>query len=162
MNQMVYVVLDCNEVVGVYNTYDEAVTVASPMATITPVIVGKTDVNRTGCNTPDEVIEAMEHELSSAPSYSDSDDEDEDDEDDEDEDDEDEDEDEDMDSIIYDCDGQCGISADDARLLMKCVAKVMRKQFGYLPDEIVKILAERETLRIAEEWGIEVVDNRGE
>ena len=77
--------------------------------------------------------------------------------------DEDEDEDEeDMESIIYDCDGHRGISADDARLLMRCVTRVMQKQFGYLPDEVVEILIKNETLRSAEEWGIEVVDTGDE
>ena len=63
-----------------------------------------------------------------------------------------------MESLVYDVDGQRGISIDDARLLMKCVAKVMRAQFGYLPDEVVEILIRQETLRIAAEWNIEVVD----
>ena len=74
------------------------------------------------------------------------------------EEDEDEDEEEDMESIIYDVDGHRGISASDARLLMRCVADVMHKQFGYLPDEVIEILVQQETMRIANEWNIEVVD----
>lgn len=73
--------------------------------------------------------------------------------------DEDDDDEEDMESIIYDCGGHRGISADDARLLMKCVTKVMRKQYGgAIPEEMIDFLIKTETLRIAEEWGIEVVD----
>lgn len=63
MKQMVFVVLDNGEVVGVYDEYSEAEAVASETATITPVIVGQTDDLRIGCETPDEVIESMEHEL---------------------------------------------------------------------------------------------------
>lgn len=69
-----------------------------------------------------------------------------------------EDEEEEMESIIYDCDGRRGISASDARLLMRCVADVMHNQFGYLPDEVIDILIQNETMRIASEWNIEVVD----
>ena len=71
-------------------------------------------------------------------------------------------EEEEMESIIYDCDGHRGISASDARLLMQCVAKVMQKQFDFLPKEAVDFLIQKETLRITEEWGIEVVDTRDE
>ena len=74
------------------------------------------------------------------------------------EDEDEDDEEEDMESIIYDIDGHRGISADDARLLMQCVARVMQKQFGYLPDEVIEILIQQETLRIATEWNIEGVD----
>lgn len=76
--------------------------------------------------------------------------------------DDDDDDEEEMESIIYDCDGHRGISASDAHLLMQCVADVMHNQFGYLPDEVVEILIKNETLRIAEEWGIEVVDTGDE
>ena len=71
---------------------------------------------------------------------------------------EDEEEEEEMESIIYDCDGQRGISASDARLLMQCVAKNIIHQFGYLPEEVITILIQNETMRIASEWNIEVVD----
>ena len=71
---------------------------------------------------------------------------------------EDEEEEEEMESIIYDCDGQRGISASDARLLMQCVAKNISRQFGFLPEELVTILIQNETMRIASEWNIEVVD----
>jgi len=85
------------------------------------------------------------------------------DDDDFDEEEEDDDEEEDMESIIYDCDGHRGISADDARLLMKCVAEAMRKKYGgAMPEEMIDFLIKTETLRIAEEWGIEVVDVRDE
>ena len=70
----------------------------------------------------------------------------------------DDDDEEEMESIIYDCDGHRGISASDARLLMRCVADVMHNQFGYLPDEVIDILIQNETMRIASEWNIEVVD----
>jgi len=69
-----------------------------------------------------------------------------------------EDEEEEMESIIYDCDGQRGISASDARLLMQCVAENITRKFGFLPEELVTILIQNETMRIASEWNIEVVD----
>ena len=69
-----------------------------------------------------------------------------------------EDEEEEMESIIYDCDGRRGISASDARLLMQCVAKNIIHKFGFLPEEIVTVLIQNETMRIASEWNIEVVD----
>ena len=104
MKQMVYVVLDNGEVLGVYDKYTEAESVATETATITPVIVGQTDDCRIGCDNPSEVIEAMEYELQNIGQQYDDDDDDDDeydpfyDEEDEDEDDdEDEDEDEDED-----------------------------------------------------------------
>ena len=77
--------------------------------------------------------------------------------DDDDEEDED-DEEEDMDSIIYDVDGHRGISSADARLLMQCVAKTMSKKFSGLPEDILTIFIQTETMRIADVYGIEVVD----
>lgn len=114
MKQMVYVVVDKGIVVGVYDEYEDAEKVASLTATITPVVVDRTDVNRKACNTPSEVINAMQYELQNIgvnatimddddDDYEDDEDEDEyeDDEDeyeeDEDEEDEEEDEDEDED-----------------------------------------------------------------
>ena len=162
MKQMVYVVLDNGEVVGVYDHYTDAEDVATETATITPVLVGKTDDCRVGCETPDEVIEAMEHELSAPPSYPDSDsydeDEDEDEDDWDDEDEDDEDDEEDMDSIIYDVDGRPGICADDARLLIRCVAKVMMEKYPDLPDFILHKLIQNEVLNISKKYGIEMVD----
>lgn len=101
MKQMVYVVVDGMTVVGVYNDYEDAEHVAvhecSPRATITPVVVDRTDVDRCACDTPSEVIAGMVHELQSL-SYMPDEDEDEDeydeDEDDEEEDEEDEDDEE--------------------------------------------------------------------
>ena len=71
---------------------------------------------------------------------------------------EEEEEEEEMESIIYDCDGHRGISASDARLLMQCVAKNITRKFGFLPEEIITVLIQNETMRIASEWNIEVVD----
>lgn len=116
MKQMVYVVVDKGIVVGVYDEYEDAEKVASLTATITPVVVDRTDVNRKACNTPSEVVNAMQYELQNMgvnttvmdddddDDYEDDEDEDEyeDDEDeyeeDEDEEDEEEDEDEDEES----------------------------------------------------------------
>ena len=92
MKQMVYVVLDNGEVVGVYDEYEDAEKVAltSASSTITPVVVGKADKSRVGCNTPSEVISAMEDELKTLATFIPDEDEDEDNWDDEYEDDEDE------------------------------------------------------------------------
>ena len=109
MKQMVYVVLDNGEVVGVYDEYEDAEKVAltSASSTITPVVVGKADKSRVGCNTPSEVISAMENELKTLATFipDEDEDEDEDDWDDEDEDEEDdyEEEDDDDDENKY-CD----------------------------------------------------------
>ena len=73
-----------------------------------------------------------------------------------------EDDEEEIESIIYDCDGKRGISAADARLLMQCVAKTMRKQYPILSDEALEVMGMIECLRIAEVYGIEVVDTEGE
>lgn len=73
-----------------------------------------------------------------------------------------EDDEEEIESIIYDCDGKRGISAADARLLMQCVAKTMRKQHPILSDEALEVMGMIECLRIAEVYGIEVVDTEGE
>lgn len=91
MKQMVFVVLDSGEVMGVYDEYEEAKAVASEAATITPVIVGQTDDCRVGCTTPNEVIMAMEDEFYNLCKSYISSDEDEDDWEDEDEDEDEED-----------------------------------------------------------------------
>jgi hypothetical protein len=72
-----------------------------------------------------------------------------------------EDEDE-MESIIYDCDGHRSISEDDAHLMVQCVVKTLRAQMPCVPEEVLSIMVQIETLRIAEEWGIEGVDVTGE
>ena len=68
------------------------------------------------------------------------------------------DEDEDMESIIYDVDGHRGISSADARLLMQCVAKTISERFSGLPEDILTVFIQTETMRIANAYGIEVVD----
>ena len=73
-------------------------------------------------------------------------------------DDEEDDEDEDMESIIYDVDGHRGISSADARLLMRCVAKTLSEKFPGLPEDILTVFIQTETMRIANAYGIEVVD----
>lgn len=78
------------------------------------------------------------------------------------EEDEPEDNEEEIESIIYDCDGKRGISAADARLLMRCVAKTMDEKYPILSDEAREVMGVLECLRIAEVYGIEVVDTEGE
>ena len=63
-----------------------------------------------------------------------------------------------MESIIYPIDGHRGISEDDAHLLVACVAKSIKEEFDFLSDKLTYLLIKGETLRIAKEWGIEVVD----
>lgn len=82
--------------------------------------------------------------------------------DEEEDDDDDDDDEEDMDSIIYDCDGHRGISAADARLLMQCVAKTLSEKFSGLPEDILTVFIQTETMRIADVYGIEVVDTSGD
>lgn len=132
MKQMVFVVLDGGDVVGVYDEYSEAEAVASETATITPVIVGQTDEFRVGCETPDEVIEAMEHELQNlGNSYLSSEDEDEDEDEDEwDEEDWDEDEDEEeeydpIEEMVYEMDGDRVISKEDADKIGRMFAQLI-------------------------------------
>ena len=71
---------------------------------------------------------------------------------------EDEEDEEDMESIIFDVDGHRTISASDARLLMGCVAKVLSAQYGWLPDEVLEACVKSETARIADVYGIEMVE----
>lgn len=78
------------------------------------------------------------------------------------EEDEPEDDEEEIESIIYDCDGKRGISADDARLLIACVTKTFKEKCPVVSDEVLEILVTVECLRIAEAYGIEVVDITGE
>lgn len=72
--------------------------------------------------------------------------------------DEDKDKEEDMESIIYDVDGHRGISSADARLLMQCVAKTISEKFSGLPEDILTVFIQTEIMRIANAYGIEVVD----
>ena len=71
MKSMVYVVLDNGDVLGVYDKYEDAenatIRYATEQATITPVVIGRTDDLRNGCNNPAEVIKAMEKELKESP-----------------------------------------------------------------------------------------------
>ena len=73
-----------------------------------------------------------------------------------------EDDEEEIESIIYDCDGKRGISAADARLLIACVTKTFKEKCPVVSDEVLEILVTVECLRIAEVYGIEVVDTEGE
>ena len=63
-----------------------------------------------------------------------------------------------MESLIYDVDGQRGIAQYNALLLVQCVTKTMKEKFSGLPDDILQVFIESETLRIAKAYGIEVVD----
>ena len=102
MKQMVYVVIDNDGVTGVWNEYKDAENHVSEDGVIIPVIVDQYG-HRDGCETPSEVVTAMEKELqnmySALSKFVDDDDEDDDyDDDDDDEyDDDDDDEDEDDD-----------------------------------------------------------------
>ena len=166
MKQMVYVVLDNGEVVGVYDEYVDAEAVASETATITPVIVGQTDDCRVGCETPSEVVTAMEHELQNlANPYSSDEDEDEDDEDDEEDDDyddEDEDEEEETDPIeelIYEVDGKSCISKEDADSIMRMILITLMVNGE---DEDMVDTAGEIFIKLCEEYGIEGIDDEGE
>lgn len=187
MKQMVYVVLSGDGTVdGVFNDYSVAERYADSAATITPVLVDRYDETRWTCDTPSEVVEAMEYELkhmgenthASEPYDEDKDedededdsDEDEDDsdewgeneDDDEDWDDEDEDEDEDdpIDSLVYELDEAQVISKEDATLLMNiCVKNAILKN-PLLPWDMQLKLAGDEFEQILEGWGVEGVDMR--
>ena len=63
-----------------------------------------------------------------------------------------------MESIIYRIGNHRGISEEDAHLLVSCVAKNIKEEFDFLSDKLTYLLIKGETLRIAREWGIEVVD----
>lgn len=176
MKQMVYVVLDNGEVLGVYDEYTEAEAVVTETATITPVIVGQTDDCRVGCETPSEVIAAMVHELQNLSVLEDEDeDEDEDDEwaeeewdtayeDDEDdifevevEDDEEEQPDA-ISEMIYEMDGERVISKEDARILALMLLRLI-KEDG-VPEEEQYKQTGKALLALAREYGIWGVDMR--
>lgn len=180
MKQMVYVVLDNGEVLGVYDEYAEAEEVITDTATITPVIVGQTDDCRVGCETPSEVITAMEYELQNLSVLEDED-EDEDDEDDEwaeeewdtayedDEDDifeveiedDEDDEEEQPDTIsemIYEMDGKRVISKENARILALMLLYII-KEHG-VPKEKQHEQTEKALLALAADYGIWGVDMR--
>ena len=167
MKQMVYVVLDNGEVVGVYDEYAEAEAIVTETATITPVIVGQTDDCRVGCETPSEVITAMEHELQNLSVLEDED-EDEDDweeeEDDWDEDEWDEDEDEDeeesdpVEEIIYEMDGKRVISKEKAAEILQIMRDVIMHD-RRVPEEAKSKFIEEIMLDFAKEhdiWGVDM------
>lgn len=84
MKQMVYVVIDNGGVTGVWNEYKDAENHVSEDGVIVPVIVDQYG-QRDGCETPSEVVAAMEKELQNMySSDSDSDDDDDDEEEDDD------------------------------------------------------------------------------
>ena len=171
MKQMVYVVLDNGEVVGVYDEYVNAEAVASETATITPVIVGQTDDCRVGCETPSEVITAMEYELQNlcesevgTDHFGVPDDEDEEDiwdEEEEEEWDENEDEEESdpIEKIVYEMDGQRVISKADAAEILRMMHNVVA-QDRRVPDEAKADFVGQMMLDFAKEHGIWGVDMR--
>lgn len=165
MKQMVYVVLDNGEVVGVYDEYAEAEAVVTETATITPVIVGQTDDCRVGCETPSEVITAMEHELQNLSVLEDEDDweEEEEEEDDWDEDEWDEDEDEEesdpVEKMVYEMDGQRVISKADAAEILRMMRNVVAHD-RRVPDEAKADFVGQMMLDFAKEHGIWGVDMR--
>ena len=170
MKQMVFVVLDNGEVVGVYDEYNDAEQNASETATITPVIVGQTDDCRVGCNTPSEVVNAMEHELKNLyqPYRCDDDDEnedewDDDDDDDEDEWDEDEDSDEDthsLEDMKYELEGKIVISKADAEKLSESMARAIIETMPDLSTDEQYALWQDAMVGFAKDHGIWGVDMR--
>lgn len=165
MKQMVYVVLDNGEVVGVYDEYVDAEAVASETATITPVIVGQTDDCRVGCETPSEVVTAMEHELQNlANPYSsdeDEDDEEDDDYEDEDEDEEEEEETDPIEELIYEVDGIPCISKEDADNIMRMIIVALIANGVHEEEELLENAGEIFT-KLCNQYGIEGVDDEGE
>ena len=164
MKQMVYVVLDNGEVLGVYNEYAEAEAVVTETATITPVIVGQTDDCRVGCETPSEVITAMEHELQNLSVLEDED-EDEDDWEEEEEEEWDGDEDEDeeesdpVEKMVYEMNGQRVISKADAVEILRMMHNVVAHD-RRVPDEAKADFVGQMMLDFAKEHGIWGVDMR--
>jgi len=67
-----------------------------------------------------------------------------------------------MESIIYDVGGERGISASDARLLMRCVGKTIYAKHPFLSAGALNALMQIETKRIADDYGIKSVDIAGE
>ena len=67
-----------------------------------------------------------------------------------------------MESIIYDVGGERGISASDARLLMRCVGKTIYTKHPFLSADALNALMQVETKKIADDYGIKVVDIAGE
>jgi len=90
MKQMVYVVIENGYVTGVWNEYKDAENHVGEDGVIIPVVVD-TYGKRAGCETPSEVVTAMEKELQNMySSYSTSDDDEEEEEEEDEEDEEDE------------------------------------------------------------------------
>jgi len=162
MKQMVYVVLDNGEVLGVYDEYAEAEAVATETATITPVIVGQTDDCRVGCETPSEVITAMEHELQNLSVLEDEDDWEEEDEDEDEEWEEEEDDEEESDPVeelVYEMDGQRVISKADAAEILRMMYNVVAHD-RRIPDEAKADVVGQMMLDFAKAHGIWGVDMR--
>ena len=55
-------------------------------------------------------------------------------------------------------DGYRTISASDARLLIACVTKVFATQYDWLPEKVLEDCIRSEALRIADVYGIEMVE----
>lgn len=63
-----------------------------------------------------------------------------------------------MESIIVNVNGRRGISEKDLTLLIRCVTKVMCEQYEGFPEPFIRKMIELEACRIADTWGLEVVD----
>ena len=63
-----------------------------------------------------------------------------------------------MESIIVNVNGRRGISEKDLTLLIRCVTKVMCEQYEGFPEPFIRKMIELEACRIADAWGLEVVD----
>ena len=99
LKQMVYVVIENGYVTGVWNEYQDAESHVGEDGVIIPAVVD-TYGERAGCETPKEVIEAMEQELQNLyPSCEDDDDDDDEEEDDDDDDDDNDDDNDDDDGL---------------------------------------------------------------
>lgn len=102
LKQMVYVVIENGYVTGVWNEYQDAENHVGEDGVIIPAVVD-TYGERAGCETPKEVIEAMEQELQNLyPSCEDDDDDDEEEEDDDEDEDEEDEDDDDNDELTDD------------------------------------------------------------
>lgn len=63
-----------------------------------------------------------------------------------------------MESIVVTVNGQRGISDKDLALLIRCVTRVMCKQYEGFPESFIREMIKLEACRIVNAYGIEVVD----
>lgn len=63
-----------------------------------------------------------------------------------------------MESIVVNVNGQRGISDKDLALLIRCVTRVMCKQYEGFPESFIREMIKLEACRIVDAYGIKVVD----